>query len=95
MSVTERATTQQEQSYLKGRNDMQLNSSPCTVYYFNFGANANAVQIILGGSWLSKISLGESGRYLLSSFKEKIFEPLMQRVAERIYQNEMAMRTLF
>ena len=29
---------QQEHSCLKGMNDMQLNSSPCTVHYIYFGA---------------------------------------------------------
>ena len=58
------------------------------------GFSSNAVQIILGGSWFSSTSLGESSGYLSTSFKEKIFEPLMGRIVERIYQNEMEMRTL-
>ena len=49
---------------------------------------ANAVQVVLRGNWFSPNQLGESGGYLMSDFKSKIFEPLVNRVAQKIFENE-------
>ena len=43
----------------------------------------NAIQVVLGGSWFSKSSVGTSGNYMLSEWKEKIFNPLVTRVAQK------------
>ena len=43
---------------------------------------------MLGGNWFSTNKLGESAGYLMSDFKSKIFEPLVNRVAQKIFENE-------
>ena len=68
-------------------NDIQLS-------YHTVGAS-NAVQVILGGSRFNKTTLGESRRYLLTSFKGKFFEPLVGQMVEQIFENEMEMKQYF
>ena len=54
-----------------------------------YGASAaNVVQVVLGGNWFFTDKQGESGGYLMSDFKSKIFEPLVNRVAQKIFENE-------
>ena len=47
----------------------------------------NAIQVVLGGSWFSKSSVGTSGNYVLSECKEKILNPLVKRVAQKVLEN--------
>ena len=49
---------------------------------------STAVQLVIGGSWFSKTSLGESGGYLLSNWKEKVFKSIVNQMADEIYQNK-------
>ena len=57
-------------------------------YAYGASYTSNVVQVVLGGNWFSTNKLGESGGYLMSDFKSKIFEPLVNRVAQKIFENE-------
>ena len=37
-----------------------------------------ATKIVLGGEWFSSTNTGESKGYLMTDFKEKVFEPIMK-----------------
>ena len=37
-----------------------------------------ATKVILGGEWFSTTTMGESGGYLMSDFKTKVFEPIIK-----------------
>ena len=54
----------------------------------------NAIQVVLGGSWFSKSSVGTSGNYMLSEWKEKIFNPLVTRVAQKVMENMVKLNEL-
>ena len=54
----------------------------------------NAIQVVLGGSWFSKSSIGTSGNYMLSEWKEKIFNPLVTRVAQKVMENMIKLNEL-
>ena len=54
----------------------------------------NAIQVVLGGSWFSKSSIRTSGNYLLSEWKEKIFNPLVTRVAQKVMENMIKLNEL-
>ena len=47
----------------------------------------NAINVVLVGVWFSKSSIGTSGNYMLSEWKEKIFNPLVTRVAQKVLEN--------
>ena len=47
----------------------------------------NAMNVVLGGSWFSKSSVGTSGNYMLEEWKEKIFKPLVTEVAQKVLKN--------
>ena len=47
----------------------------------------NDINVVLGGSLFSKSSVGTSGNYMLSEWKEKIFNPLITRVAQKVLEN--------
>ena len=46
-----------------------------------------ATKIVLGGEWFTSTNTGESNGYLMTDFKEKVFEPIMKRVAQHVYDN--------
>ena len=54
----------------------------------------NAINVVLGGSWVSKSSIGTSGNYMLSEWKEKIFNPLVTRVAQKVLENMEKLKEL-
>ena len=54
----------------------------------------NAIQVVFGGSWFSKSSVGTSGNYKLSEWKEKIFNPLVTRVAQKVMENMVKLNEL-
>ena len=37
-----------------------------------------ATKIILGGEWFTTTTTGESNGYLMSDFKEKVFNPILK-----------------
>ena len=43
-------------------------------------ASQTATQVVLGGLWFSQSSVGTSGSYMLSEWRDKICNPLMSRV---------------
>ena len=57
-------------------------------------ATQSAIQVILGGLWFSKISVGTSGSYMLSEWREKIFNQLMSRVAQKVMENMIRLNEL-
>ena len=54
----------------------------------------NAVNIILGGSWFSKSTIGTSGNYLMADWREKIFIPLVTRMAQKVLENMQTVNDL-
>ena len=46
-----------------------------------------ATKIVLGGEWFTSTNTGESNGYLMTDFKEKVFEPIMRRIAQHVYDN--------
>ena len=54
----------------------------------------NAINVVLGGSWFSKSSIGTSGNYMLSEWKEKIFNPLVTRMAQKVLENMETLKDL-
>ena len=46
-----------------------------------------ATKIVLGGEWFTSTNTGESNGYLMTDFKEKVFEPIMKRIAQHVYDN--------
>ena len=54
----------------------------------------NAIQVVLGGSWFSISSVGTSGSYMLSEWKDKIFNPLVTRVAQKVMENVVRLNKL-
>ena len=54
----------------------------------------NAINVVLGGSWFSKSSIGTSENYKLSTWKEKIFNPLFIRVAQKVLENMEKLKEL-
>ena len=57
-------------------------------------ATQSAIQVILGGSWFSKSSVETSGSYMLSEWRDKIFNPLMSRVAQKVMENMIKLNEL-
>ena len=55
----------------------------------------NAIQVVLGGSWFSKSSVGTSGNYMLSEWKENFFNPLVTRVAQKVMENMVKLNELY
>ena len=53
-----------------------------------------ATQLILGGSWFSKSSVGTSGAYMFADWMTKVFDPLMSRVAEKVMANMLKLNEL-
>ena len=47
-------------------------------------ATDSAIQVIFGGSRFSKSSVGTSGSCMLSEWRDKIFNPLVTRVAQKV-----------
>ena len=39
---------------------------------------STATKVVLGGEWFSSTSTGESGGYLMTDFKTKVFEPIVK-----------------
>jgi hypothetical protein len=37
-----------------------------------------ATKIVLGGEWFTSTTTGESNGYLMTDFKEKVFEPILK-----------------
>ena len=37
-----------------------------------------ATKIVLGGEWFTETTTGEKGGYLMSDFKDKVFEPIIK-----------------
>ena len=54
----------------------------------------NAINVVLGGSWFSKSSIGTSGNYMLSEWKEKFFNPLITRMAQKVLENMETVKDL-
>ena len=54
----------------------------------------NAINVVLGGSWFSKSSIGTSGNYMLSEWNEKIFNPLVTRMAQKVLENMETLKDL-
>ena len=54
-------------------------------------ATENAIQVILGGSWLSKSSVGTSGS---RSWRNRIFNPLVTTVAQKVMENMIKLNEL-
>ena len=67
---------------------MKFNIPTPGKYAYGASYATNVVQVVLGGNWFSTNKLGESAGYLMSDFKSKIFEPLVNRVAQKIFENE-------
>ena len=51
-------------------------------------------RIILGGEWFRETDTGEQNGYLMVEFKDKVFDPLMERVAKHIYDNATSVHKL-
>ena len=49
-------------------------------------SSQSATQIVLGGSWFSKSSVGTSGGYMIAHWRSKVLDPIMSRVAEMFWQ---------
>ena len=54
----------------------------------------NKVNVILGGSWFSKSTIGTSGNYLMADWREKIFTPLVTRMAQKVLENMQTVKDL-
>ena len=54
----------------------------------------NAVNVILGGSWFSKSTIGTSENYLMADWREKIFIPLVTRMAQKVLENMQTVKDL-
>ena len=55
----------------------------------NWGSSTT--QIVLGGSWFSKTNLGTSNGYMMSEWSEKVLNPIIMRIAEKILANQLKM----
>jgi hypothetical protein len=42
------------------------------------GGSKTATKIVLGGEWFTETTTGEKGGYLMSDFKDKVFEPIIK-----------------
>ena len=51
-------------------------------------------RVILGGEWFRETETGEQNGYLMVEFKNKVFDPLMERVAKHIYENTASLSKL-
>ena len=41
-------------------------------------SSKTATKIVLGGEWFTETTTGEKGGYLMSEFKDKVFEPIIK-----------------
>jgi hypothetical protein len=41
-------------------------------------SSKTATKIVLGGEWFTETTTGEKGGYLMSDFKDKVFEPIIK-----------------
>ena len=57
-------------------------------------ATDSAIQVIFGGSRFSKSSVGTSGSCMLSEWRDKIFNPLVTRVAQKVMENMIKLNEL-
>ena len=53
-----------------------------------------ATQVVLGGQWFSETETGEKNGYLMSEFKERVFDPIVTRIATHVYENASSLNTL-
>ena len=54
----------------------------------------NAINVVLGGAWFSKSTIGTSGNYLMADWREKIFTPLVTRMAQKVLENMQTVKDL-
>ena len=41
-------------------------------------SSKTATKIVLGGEWFTETTTGEKGGYLMTEFKDKVFEPIIK-----------------
>ena len=53
-----------------------------------FSSSSSATQIVSGGSWFSKSSVGTSGGYMMADWRSKV-DPITTRIAEKVLANQL------
>ena len=47
----------------------------------------NGINFVLGGSWFEDSSVGQEGGYLKTQYKNQVLDPIIERVANHVYNN--------
>ena len=55
-------------------------------YQFHQGLG-NGINFVLGGSWFEDSSVGQAGGYLKIEYKDQVLDPIIERVANHVYNN--------
>ena len=53
-----------------------------------------ATQVVLGGQGFSETDTGENNGYLIAEFKDKVFDPIVTRIATHVYNSGALLNNL-
>ena len=50
-------------------------------------ALVNGINFMLGGSWFEDSSVGQTGGYLKTEYKNQVLDPIIEHIANQVYNN--------